>query len=380
MTLADTYFEAVTKYGTAIEPEGHGNIRVLLVGPPNALPPELHLYANRFSKLKGFPTEFTTISAAMDAIPLMMPDDKYPWFVNRWTILVTPGWYLEEIRMKPFVNIVGLAADTVFICPPKQRRFRRRRDGSAARATIYMNHFTSVRNVAIAKPAYSRNTDYALWNKDTYDVKRSGLGKTDVSDFSAFDVPIWPFANKDDFATVALKEDVEKNNATHGEYVMGKSILMEGNFSTTFMVNVGSAYNYRRSFDLEIKGVGQNADCHIVDCFFDSLFLDRDDALDEGGCIHVSNCYEVHIRNSLLRVGADYRDRGPPRTRGSAVRVMGDAMVLLEGSTLYSPGMESDRVLHVERPTAPISGCIFAHSSTDSVLGKEWVSVRQGLP
>ena len=284
--------------------------------------------------------------------------------------------------MKPYVTIVGLAADTVFICPPENRPTHKRRDDSDARATVYMNHFTSIRNVVLAKPAYSLHTDYAIWNKDMYNVKRSQDYKTDASDFSAFDVPIFPFPRKDQFLE-ALKIDNEfakedANKTTHNDYVMGKSILMEGDFSTTFMVNVGASYNYRRGFDVEIKGVGQNADCHIVDCFFDSLFLDPDDPLipDGGGCIRVSNCYEVHIRNSLLRVGA-YK---PGTTQGAAVRVMGDAMVLLEGSSLYAPGMVSDRVLHVDEPTAQFSGCVFAHSSTDSVLGKQWVNVKQGLP
>jgi hypothetical protein len=64
---------------------------------------------------------------------------------------------------------------------------------------------------------------------------------------------------------------------------------------------------------------------------------------------------------------------------------MEDAMVLVEGSTLMAPGMGSDRVLHVDRPlfiddNNVVSGCLFAHSSTDSVLGKEWVGVKQGLP
>jgi hypothetical protein len=366
-----------------IEPHGRGNIRVLTVGPPDPLPQELHKYAHRYSKLQGFPTQFTTISAAMDAIPLMQPGE-HPWFISRWTILVTPGWYLEEVRMKPYVNIVGLSPDTVFICPPRTRRSLKRKNKPDARATVYMNHFTSIRNVAIAKPAYSKDTDYAIWNKDTYDLeKRPGVSKTDVSDFSAFDVPIWPFPNKNDFAEVGSDDDVKKNNATHGEYVMGKSILMEGNFSTAFMVNVGASYNHRRSFDVEISGQGQNADCHVVGCFFDSLFLDRGEALAEGGCIDVSNCYEVHIRNSLLRVGADFRDSPaqPSFTQGAAVRVRQDAMVLLEGSTLYSPGMGSDRVLHVDKPVeGKIAGCIFAHSSADSVLGKEWVAVKQGLP
>jgi hypothetical protein len=365
----------------AIEPQGGGNIRVLLVGPAEALPPELRRYAHRFSKLEGFPTEFTSISSAMEAIPLMAPD-KHPWFINRWTILVSPGWYFEEIRMKPYVNVVGLTADTVFICPPKERPMPRVNGGSDARATVYMNHFTSLRNVAIAKPAYSKDTDYAIWNKDTYGMKRNRPGKNDVSDFSVVDVPIWPFPDKKGFSTVASKDDVEKNVRTHGEYVLGKSVLMEGDFSTAFLVNVGASYNYRRSFDVEIKGNGQNADCHIVDCFFDSLFLDRGDELDEGGCIRVSNCFEVHIRNSLLRVGADPRDNGTSRmTHGAAVRVLGDAMVLIEGSTLYSPGMESDRVLDVAPPEEKkIAGCIFAHSSTDSVRGRNGVFVKQGLP
>ena len=89
--LGDSYFEATT-YPAPILPQGHGNIRVLLVGPPDALPPELRQYARRFSMLDGFPTEFTTISDAMDAIPLMHPGEHDHWFVNRWAILVTPGW------------------------------------------------------------------------------------------------------------------------------------------------------------------------------------------------------------------------------------------------------------------------------------------------
>jgi hypothetical protein len=74
---------------------------------------------------------------------------------------------------------------------------------------------------------------------------------------------------------------------------------------------------------------------------------------------------------------------------------MEDAMVCVEGSSLMSPGMKSDRVLHVERPLSSyddddddehdnkvISGCLFAHSSTDSVFeeGRQWIDVKQGLP
>jgi hypothetical protein len=381
--LGDSYFDAKV-YPAPILPQDVGNIRVLLVGPPDQLD-GLRQYTRRFSLVDGFPTEFPTISDAMDAIPLLGPDDN--WFVNRWAILVTPGFYREEVRMKPSVTIMGLVADTVFICPPeKGRSTLKRKDGSRARATVYMNHFTSIRNVGIAKPAYSLNTDYAIWNKDTYDLKHKRTeppGKEDVSDFSAFDVNIWPFFGKDDFDKVGSKDDKKRNNETHGEFVMGKSILMEGNFSTTFMVNVGSSYNYRRSFDFEIKGEGQNADCHIVDCFFDSLFLDRGEALDEGGCIDVSNCFEVHIRNSFLRVGANPADKDNKnkKTLGAAVRVRGNAMALLEGSTLTAPGMESTRVLHVDPPKPnKIAGCIFSHSSTDSVDGKQWVTVKQGLP
>ena len=110
----------------------------------------------------------------------------------------------------------------------------------------------------------------------------------------------------------------------------------------------------------------------------------------------VSGCFEVHVRNSLLRVGA----LPPPLVdgltgvqvavdrviggrenffKGAALRVMGDAKVLVEGSSLM--GMESDRVLDVDPPIAGgFTGCVFAHSSTDSVRGRQWVDVMQGLP
>ena len=106
----------------------------------------------------------------------------------------------------------------------------------------------------------------------------------------------------------------------------------------------------------------------------------------------VSNCFEVHVRNSLLRVGAhplDKQEKVKGKFKGAALRVMADAMVLVEGSTLMSPGMDSDRVLHVDKPTAKFSGCLFAHSSTDSVRlngwmkggnRKQWVDVKQGPP
>jgi hypothetical protein len=412
---ASKFGAVATAYPPPIEPEGHGNVRVLLVGPPDRLPLEKFFkYLTRFSMLDGFPTEFTSISAAMDAIPLMDPNDPSN-FIDRWTILVTPGWYVEEVRMKPFVNIIGLAADSVYISPPLKHSILTRVDGSTARspvltrvdgstparATVYMNHFTTIRNVNIAKRAYSLETDYAIWNKDTYGVKREGTNKKDVSDFSAFDVNLFPFPNEEEWGWETAHPRQENR-----EHVMSKSILMEGEFSTAFMVNVGSSYNWRREFDVEIKGTSrQNLDCHFVNCFFDSLFLDRGD---EGGCMKVSGCFEVHVRNSLLRVGAL-----PPRNlftdvqeavgrvigggggrenffKGAALRVMEDAKVCVEGSSLM--GMESDRVLDVERPLSSypdnddehdnkvISGCLFAHSSTDSVRGREWVDVMQGLP
>jgi hypothetical protein len=103
-----------------IKPQGDGNARVLLVGPKDRLPhPRFDNYLPRFSALHGFPTEFTSISAAMEAIPLMNAKDNW---VDRWVILVTPGWYVEEVRMKPFVSIVGLAADSVFISAPFDKK------------------------------------------------------------------------------------------------------------------------------------------------------------------------------------------------------------------------------------------------------------------
>jgi hypothetical protein len=379
--------DVTTAYSTPILPHGDGNARVLLVGPPGRIPlPKFLKYLPRFSMLGGFPTEFTSISAAMEAIPLMNAKDNW---IDRWIILVTPGWYVEEVRMKPFVSIVGLAADSVFISAPfdEQRPSLKRMDGvTDARATVYMNHYTSIRNVNIAKMAYSERMDYAIWNKDTYGIgKRDDPNKEDVSDFSAFDVYLYPFPNKDDWKLAHGRQE-------NVEHVMSKSILMEGKFSSVFMVNVGSSYNWRNSFDVEINGEGHNADCHFVDCFFDSLFLDRGNKLNEGGCMKVSNCFEVHVRNSLLRVGAHHLDKpkkGEGKFKGAALRVMKNANVCVEGSSLMSAGMDSDRVLHVDEESVFIdddelvrAGCLFAHSSTDSVFekGRQWVLVKQGLP
>ena len=70
-------------------------------------------------------------------------------------------------------------------------------------------------------------------------------------------------------------------------------------------------------------------------CFFDALFLAGD-----GGFIHVSDCFEVHLRNSLVRV--NYLD---PAVKIPiwAVKTTMTAMasdrtnVIIEGSSLYGP-------------------------------------------
>lgn len=347
------------------------NYRVLTVGPDgNSVSPLSPATGQR-----GFEVDFSSIADAMKAIPLHNPDAN---FTDRWLILVTPGVYFEEVRLKPFVTVMGLHRDSVFIIPPDDPNVRRTWSDHR-RATVYLNHFSSIENVSIGKPATSESTDYAIMNRDCYDVEPRGESKRDPSDFAAVNVPIYPFVSpggldyRNKFPNepppVALPTGSPSYAGPRDEFVRGKSIRMEGDFSTAFMINVGSSYNYREGYDFEIVGAGKGVDTHIVNCFFDSLFIDRGDyfvpdGTRDAGCLYVENCNEVHVRSSLLRVGADRSDRrgptdGPP-ARGAALRIAANAGVLLEGTTLWGNG--SDRTLVVD------GSVWFAHSSTDAIV------------
>ena len=157
------------------------NRRMLTVGHPNG--------NGSPATYTGYPVDFTSIQDAMDAIPLTQPDDA---FVARWTILVTAGYYEEEIRMKPHVNLVGIDKDSVYIQPPPGRPQDRH---DPRRANVYLNYFTSISNVILANRSDSLETDYVLWNKNMYsDVRKPVSNPTlDVSFIGLTNLDIMPF-------------------------------------------------------------------------------------------------------------------------------------------------------------------------------------------
>jgi hypothetical protein len=328
----------------------NNNLQVLTVGPPagKGAPASYH----------GFPIDFTSIREAMDAIPLMQPDDP---FVRRWTIFVTAGYYEEEIRMKPHVNIVGIDKDSVYIQPPAERPQDR---NDPRRANVYLNYFTSISNVILANRGDSLETDYVIWNKNTYGgVHRPASSPDlDVSFIGLTNVDIMPFGPYPDSA-----------DSLHG-YALGKAILFEGNWHTAIVSHVFSGYLAQNGYLVNVKGIGQNADCHFIDCFFDGLYITSE----YGGCVHVGDCYEVHIRNSLIRTAAGGRLglKVNQQAPGAAVATYTSdhkAWVTLEGTSLEAPWPGgSYRVLDVRNGT----GCDFYHSSTDSVRGRANVFER----
>jgi hypothetical protein len=142
----------------------------------------------------------------------------------------------------------------------------------------------------------------------------------------------------------------------------GGLIKFDGSWRTVIFRDVGGNYDAPGGFGIELVGRFDNADCHFSNCFFDALFLAGD-----GGFIHVTDCFEVHLRNSLVRVNNQERDAEAPPI--SAVRVEKNSghhgevtNVIIEGSSLYGPGT---RVLDIGGDTT----CFFRHSSSDSKSG-----------
>lgn len=327
---------------------GAQNKRVLVVGKRQPVSPHL-------DQLNGVPYDFPTISAAVKEIPLL---EAVAPLNERWTILVTPGVYDEEIRMKPHVSLVGYGHGTVFIRPPPGGRYAV--PGDPRRATIYMNYGCGVCDVVLLKPKYALTTDYCFWNKDTYGVARpdedfregGGMLPLDPSYFSLEKLAIWPEPYAPD--------------------QRGKAILIEGRWHTVLMNNVLTSYCEPTGYDVELRGPGLNNDCHLTNCFFDALYLDEGD----GGCMLVEGCTEVHVRNSLLRVGVtaawSVNNQGVP-SPGACVHARQnplankEAYVWLENTCLEAPGRVSDRALWL----GPGATCEFRNSSSDSFLGDE---------
>ena len=139
-------FRPVRGFGIPIRPNTDPHLRTLIVGSQAPVP-------SKFSLLNGFPVDFPTIADAMAAVPLRGKgpggEANLGGPEETWTILVTPGVYEEEIRMKPNVILVGIGQSAV-IFPPKQGW--RSPDGPGARrAMVYLNHNTSVQNLVFFK-------------------------------------------------------------------------------------------------------------------------------------------------------------------------------------------------------------------------------------
>jgi hypothetical protein len=295
---------------------------------------------------KRFVVRADGIGAAMDAIPLFDPDPppkaKPHNRVEQWTILVTPGYYDEVIRFKPFVNVVGLLKEAVTIAGQSH-------DAGHHAAQIYLCSNTLLSNVTVAIPGNSQPGDFAVrgYDVNTYpgnrryydDVHFLGLSNVDFSRFPP-------------------------RGSEPGQ--PGGLIKFDGGWRTVIFRDVGGNYEAPDGYGIELVGrqvPEQNADCHFINCFFDALFLN-----DEGGFIHITDCFEVHLRNSLVRVNYKKvrrirtKKQRPPITAVKTTSTGRRTQVLIEGSSLYGPGPS---VLDVGENTV----CHFRHSSTDSKSG-----------
>lgn len=299
---------------------------------------------------------FQTISEALDSIPDIPAEDR-SYFANRYTILVLPGYYRERIHMKPWVNLVGLNKESVYVqpwavwdseAPPEHVLDPDRED-----AIIELSHANNITNLSLLNPAWATSKNAAIRGRGV-----RGLGLTNIDVFPASPWPGSP--------------EVENGAA----FCQGKVLELTGDWSICIITSLGFTYLGCDSFGVDLQGipkegrrVPQNADCHFINCFFDALFVESD----KSGCVRIRDCYDVHIRNSFLRVNSGHIDPNLElEVLGAAVDVAGSAEpdagevatnVLIEGSSLQC-SRPSLRLLNI----GPHSDCHFKHSSTDSIM------------
>jgi hypothetical protein len=149
----------------------------------------------------------------------------------------------------------------------------------------------------------------------------------------------------------------------------GGLILLEGNWHTAIFRDVGGNYIAPDRYGITVVGTAenQNADCHFINCFFDALYLTDTSA--DCGYLLVQDCFEVHVRNSFLRINK-ISAFGEPQVLvpapGSAVATRSTRDTLtnafVEASSLECNDPEAQRVLDVGSGTF----CFFKHSSSDS--------------
>jgi hypothetical protein len=316
------------------------NPRLLIVGhAPRIRPRPL-----RERLYSGGTADFDKIQDAIDAIG---SDKRYPPATGnrRYTIFVTPGIYREKITFKSsFVDLVGVSQHSVYIQPDTTRRDK---------AIIHLVSDVTLSNVTI----WNEHNQYAIFG---HDVRYAGLNRVEV----------WArFISK-------------------GELSTAKALRMDGNWSVFITRFFGASYYGTDGYAVELVGPnprtpdtidtkadaftpnGWNADCHLINSFFDSLSIGEGST---GGCVYVRDCHEVHLRNSLARTtggGAAVRIEAtnPGSTRKAYPRAepyMGVGTktplvaVTLEGSTLNGPR----RALSIGDSCL----CFFRHSAADSI-------------
>jgi hypothetical protein len=320
-----------------------------------------------FSPRYAIPLDFPTIGQAMDFISLVDPDSSNR--AEQWTILVMPGYYREVIQFKPFVNVVGLLKEAVIVASPDDitddDRLRVHSTLLPPPAQVYLCSNSLLSNVTVAVRGDSSPGHFAVRGYDVniYPGNRRPRGDVHFLGLANVDFHTYPPYPKS------------------GPPAGGGLIKFDGNWRTVIFRDVGGNYDAPRGFGIELTGREpfQNADCHFINCFFDALFLSG-----EGGVIQVADCYEVHLRNSLVRVrykeGALIEAWQPPpitavktmRTRGAKGPIAPN--VHIQGSTLYGPGTS---VLDVGENTV----CFFRHSFSDSMTcdGKFFASASNGI-
>src|SRR5262249_12957569 len=137
--------------------------RVLTVGSPGSNGPSTSF---------GVPVDFTSINEALDALPTLTPYDPNHPFVDRWTVVVMNGFYIEEIRCKPYVNIVGINKESVDI----QAAPGRDRDRHDPRlANVYLSSLSLISNVTLLSASDAMIGDVAVWGFDKYGNQRGDV-------------------------------------------------------------------------------------------------------------------------------------------------------------------------------------------------------------
>jgi hypothetical protein len=311
------------------------NSHVLTVGPPD------------FRLGYGIPVDFSSIGEAMEAIPLFDPnleieDPNWHNPVEQWTILVTPGYYREVIRFKPFVNVVGLLKEAVIIGGKTN-------DCGPLGAQVYLCTRSLLSNVTLAMRGDAKPGEYAVRGYDVNDY-RSPYDRGTVRFLGLSNVDFHPYPP---FPPSGHPEG-------------GGLIKFDGeDWRTVILKDVGGNYDAPDGYGIELTGRSQNADCHFINCFFNALYSG---GRHMGGFVHISDCYEVHIRNSLIRVNYSSPAGSSPiaavrttSTNGAEDPAKWPA-VLLEGTSLFGPG---ERVLDIGANTH----CFFRHSFADSQAG-----------